>query len=80
MHSKYVLVDSVLSGRGDAPHQVVMTGPINFGNPITYGACAMAENLIVLEDDAEIYQRYLENWEWNCKECFVWSDNDPCGP
>ncbi|MCB9703439.1 MAG: hypothetical protein H6711_16220 [Myxococcales bacterium] len=80
VHSKYVLVDSVLSGRGDAPHQVVMTGPINFGNPITYGACAMAENLIVLEDDAEIYQRYLENWEWNCKECFVWSDNDPCGP
>ena len=77
-HSKYILVDAPLVGGGALPHKVVLTGPLNFGNPVTYGACAMAENVVVLKDDAEIYQRYLDNWNWLCTEAWRKSAASPC--
>jgi hypothetical protein len=77
-HSKYVLVESPLSGGGGDVHRVVLSGPLNFGSPLTYGNCAMAENLIVLEDDDLIYQRYVDNFNWLCQEAWKTSADAPC--
>lgn len=77
-HSKYILVDAPLVGEGPEPLKIVLCGPLNFGNPITYSDCAMAENVVVLRDDLEIYQRYLDNFAWVCSEAWYKSTRDPC--
>ncbi|MEZ4382653.1 MAG: phospholipase D-like domain-containing protein [Nannocystaceae bacterium] len=78
-HSKYILVDGPLVGGGAQTHRVVLTGPLNFGNPVTYSDCAMAENVVVLRDDDAIYQRYLDNFNWLCQEAWRSSNLTLCG-
>ena len=78
-HSKYILVDGPLVGGGADKHKVVFTGPLNFGNPVTYSDCAMAENVVVIRDDAAIYQRYLDNFNWLCQEAWLTSNLTLCG-
>ncbi|MCB9703444.1 MAG: hypothetical protein H6711_16245 [Myxococcales bacterium] len=79
VHSKNIVVKARIKGRGDTPIKIVQTGAINFGNPVTYGACAMAENLVQIEDDDELYQRFVDNWFWLCSECWSRSSNNACG-
>lgn len=79
-HSKYILVDAPLVGGGSDPHKVLLTGPLNFGNPVTYSGCAMAENVVVIKDDADLFQRYIDNWNWLCTEAWFHSPVSPCAP
>lgn len=79
VHSKYILIESLLAGGGDSLHRILVTGAGGLGPTSLRGACASPECVLFFEDDA-LYQRYLDNWTWLCSQAWSRSQPSPCDP
>lgn len=77
-HTKILLVDAPLKSLGgSAHHKIVVTGSLNFSASIHYGSKGMGENVLMLRDDAALFAKYEEYWNWLCAHTWK-SSGEPC--
>jgi len=92
-HSKYLLIEGPFigtgtgtgtgTGGGGETQQVVIACRQGFRDggvdPALSDGCDVAGHLLVIRDDPEIFQRYLDNWSWLCGDSWLTSTLSPCG-
>lgn len=82
-HSKYILIEGPFIGGGGETQRVVVACRQGFRDggvdPALSDGCSAAGHLLVVRDDPEIFQRYLDNWSWLCGESWLTSALSPCG-
>ncbi len=81
-HSKYVLIEGPFIGGGGEIERVVVASRQGFReggiDPALSDGCESAGHHLVIRDDPEIFQRYLDNWSWLCAESWLTSEPSPC--
>ena len=81
-HSKYLLIEGPFIGGGGETQRLVAACRQGFRDggvdPVATGGCEAAGHLLLVRDDLEIFQRYLDNWSWLCGESWLSSALSPC--
>lgn len=65
-HTKMMLIEGMLDSAKNKK-KILVTGSANWQDNVLVGNNPMADTVLMIENDSNIYQQYKEYWTWMCK-------------